>query len=92
MVRAFAEHNWIRIGGARIRRRALTIVRQALAELSCANRLGTIAPGAYRQNRVRFEYRLARLERKAGATLLDTLEADSRPVSNREVPNELLRL
>ena len=57
---------------------ALAIVRQALAELSRANRLGAIAPGAYRQSRVRFEHRLARLERKGRSTPLDILEADSR--------------
>jgi uncharacterized protein YprB with RNaseH-like and TPR domain len=57
---------------------ALAIVRQALAELSRANRLGTITASAYRQNRVRFEHRLARLERKGASALLDTLEAGSR--------------
>jgi len=52
---------------------ALAIVRKALAELCCANQLGAIAPRAYRQNRARFEHRLARLERKADWTLLDAL-------------------
>jgi uncharacterized protein YprB with RNaseH-like and TPR domain len=54
--------------------RAMAIARKALAELRRANRLGTIAPTAYRQAREKFEHRLARLERKAGRrTLLDAL-------------------
>jgi tetratricopeptide (TPR) repeat protein len=53
---------------------AASLARQALAELRRANRLGTIAPGAYRQGKARFEHRLARLERKAGGTLLEGLE------------------
>jgi uncharacterized protein len=57
---------------------ALAITREALVELSRANRLGTITASAYRQDRVRFEHRLARLERKGGSALLDTLEAGSR--------------
>ncbi len=62
---------------AREPHRAAVIVRKALAELRRANRLGTISPAAYRQTRGKFEHRLARLERKAGRTLLDSLEAES---------------
>ena len=58
---------------------ALAIVREALAELCRANLLGAIAPGAYRQKRVRFEHRLARLERKANGTLLDVPTWSSSP-------------
>jgi uncharacterized protein YprB with RNaseH-like and TPR domain len=58
--------------------RAAGIARKALAELRRANRLGTIATAAYRQCRERFEHRLARLERKAGRSLLDAMEAESR--------------
>src|SRR5208282_6463964 len=54
---------------------AAAMARKALAELRRANRGGTIAAVAYRQARGRFEHRLARLERKAGRTLLDALEA-----------------
>ncbi len=57
--------------------RAAALARKALAELRHANRLGTIAPRAYRERRACFERRLARLERKAGRSLLDTLEAES---------------
>ena len=60
---------------------ALAIVRKALAELCCANQLGAIAPGAYRHKRVRFEHRLARLERKANGTLLDVPTWSSSPSS-----------
>jgi uncharacterized protein len=58
--------------------RAAALARKALAELRNANRLGTIAPTVYRQRRAQFEKRLARLERKAGRTLLDSiLESES---------------
>jgi hypothetical protein len=63
---------------AREPHRAATIVRKALADLRKADRLGTIAPAAYRTNRARFERRLARLERKAGRLLLEAMEAESR--------------
>jgi uncharacterized protein len=46
--------------------RAADLARKALVELRAAKRLGTIAPAAFRQQRSRFEQRLARLERKAG--------------------------
>jgi hypothetical protein len=58
---------------AREPQRAAEIARQALAELRRANRLGLIAAGAYAQNKAKFEHRLARLERKAGLMLLDSL-------------------
>lgn len=63
---------------AREPHRAAGVARKALAELRRANRLGTMAAAAYRQCRERFEHRLARLERKAGRTLLDALEVESR--------------
>ncbi len=63
---------------AREPHRAASLARKALAELRKANRLGTIAPRAYREGRARFEQRLARLERKAGRGLLDALETESR--------------
>jgi uncharacterized protein YprB with RNaseH-like and TPR domain len=56
---------------AREPRQALAIARQALAQLRRANQAGTIASAAYRKIKARFEHRLARLERKAGQTLLD---------------------
>ena len=56
---------------AREPRQALAIVREALTQLSRANQVGMIAPAAYRRTKAQFEHRLARLERKAGATLLD---------------------
>ncbi len=58
-------------------RRAASISRAALTELSRANRLGTIAAGIYRQSRARFEHRLARLERKADRALLKGIEIES---------------
>jgi uncharacterized protein YprB with RNaseH-like and TPR domain len=56
---------------AREPHRAAALARKALAELRKANHVGTIAPGVYRRCRAQFEKRLARLERKAGPTLLD---------------------
>jgi uncharacterized protein len=55
--------------------RAAALARKALVELRNANRLGTIPSNAYRDRRLRFEQRLMRLERKAGRTLLDTLDS-----------------
>ena len=63
---------------AREPHRAAGVARKALAELRRADRLGTMAAGAYRQCRQQFEHRLARLERKAGRSLLNTIEAESR--------------
>ena len=55
-------------------RRALTIVREALAHLRRANQVGTITATTYRRAKARFELRLVRLERKAGRTLLDAFD------------------
>ncbi|MGA8012270.1 MAG: ribonuclease H-like domain-containing protein [Candidatus Acidiferrales bacterium] len=55
--------------------RAAELARQALLELRNVNRLGTMPPGAYRERRLRFEQRLARLERKAGRSLLDAVDS-----------------
>jgi len=64
---------------AREPHRAAALARKALAELRKANRLGTIASGAYSQRRAQFEKRLARLERKAGRSLLEArTDAESR--------------
>jgi uncharacterized protein len=52
---------------------ALQVVRQALDELRRANQTGNIAPGAYREIKARFDYRMARLERKSRRPLLDVL-------------------
>jgi len=57
--------------------RAAALVRKALLELRRANRLSAIALSAHKAWRLRFQRRLARLERKAGRTLLDALEAES---------------
>jgi len=59
---------------AREPRRALTIVREALAHLRRANQVGTITATTYRRAKARFELRLVRLERKAGRTLLDAFD------------------
>jgi uncharacterized protein len=67
---------------AREPHRAAAIVRNALAELRRANRLGTIAAGAYRTNRTRFEHRLARLDRKVGRSLLEALESESKSTAH----------
>jgi hypothetical protein len=45
------------------------------AQLRCANQTGTIAATEYRRTKARFEHRILRLERKAGRTLLDRVEA-----------------
>jgi tetratricopeptide (TPR) repeat protein len=56
-------------------RRALALAREALAQLRRANQAGTIAATEYRRTKERFEHRILRLERKAGRTLLDALDA-----------------
>jgi hypothetical protein len=58
---------------ARDPRRALTLAREALDQLRCANQMGMIAAATYHKTKERFEYRLLRLERKSSRTLLDTL-------------------
>ena len=62
---------------AREPHRALTFTQKALIELRHANRLGAIAPGAHKLWRLRFRQRLARLERKAGRSLLDAFATES---------------
>jgi uncharacterized protein YprB with RNaseH-like and TPR domain len=62
--------------------RAAELARKALLDLRNANRLGTIAAGAHRERRLRFEKRLARLERKAGRGLLEGLEPESPAAAN----------
>jgi hypothetical protein len=52
---------------------ARQIVRQGLDELGRANQLGDTTPGAYREIKARFKYRLERLERKSRRPLLDAL-------------------
>jgi uncharacterized protein len=59
--------------------RAAILVRKALAELHRRNRPNAIVPRAYKAWRLRFQRRLARLERKAGRALLDTSERESKP-------------
>jgi len=76
---------------AREPHRAAALARKALAELRKADRLGTIAPHALRSSRARFEKRLARLERKAGRTLLDGLEAESRGAPRESNPETARR-
>lgn len=63
---------------ARDPQNALAIIREALAELRHASKLRTMSPGAYQQIRLRFEHRLARVERKAGPMLLSSTEAGVR--------------
>jgi uncharacterized protein YprB with RNaseH-like and TPR domain len=58
---------------AREPQRAAELARKALAELRRADRLGTIAAHVCREKRARFERRLARLERKGRAGLLDSV-------------------
>ena len=60
---------------------AMAVTKKALAELSRANRTGTVAPSLYRRARERFERRLARLERKALCARLIPVEAESRAPS-----------
>ncbi|HXZ13140.1 MAG TPA: ribonuclease H-like domain-containing protein [Candidatus Sulfotelmatobacter sp.] len=62
---------------ARAPQQAAGFAKRALLELRRANHQGTIAPGAYKRVRARFEHRLSRLERKAGRPLLEPLEPES---------------
>ncbi|HXX45620.1 MAG TPA: ribonuclease H-like domain-containing protein [Candidatus Acidoferrales bacterium] len=57
--------------------RAAALVRKALNDLRRASRISAIAPSAHKAWRLRFQQRLARLERKAGRSLLDALESES---------------
>ena len=56
-------------------RRALALAREALDQLRRANQIGAVAATEYRRTKGRFEHRMLRLERKAGRTLLDQLDA-----------------
>jgi uncharacterized protein len=53
--------------------RAAELARNALLELRKAKQLATIPQTAYRNSRLRFEQRLARLERKASRGVLDSI-------------------
>jgi len=50
--------------------RAAELTRAALGELGRASRSATLAPGRYKRLKARLRHRLARLERKSGASLL----------------------
>ena len=52
---------------------ALEVTRQAIGELSNALQTGEIAPGAYRELKMKFDRRLERLARKSRRPLLDAL-------------------
>jgi len=62
----------------RDREKAAALVREALALLRKANRLGTIEPVAYKRHKERFKRRLQRLERKGQISLLDGNHLTSR--------------
>jgi hypothetical protein len=62
---------------AREPHRAAALTRTALLELRNASRIGTISSTGYRERRLRFEHRLARLEHKTGRSLLDSVEPES---------------
>lgn len=73
---------------AREPHRAAALAKKALIELRSANRLGTIASAHYRERRLRFEQRLARLERKSGSRgLLAPLELESREDATESNPD-----
>lgn len=59
---------------ARDHEKAAALVREALALLRKANRLGTIEPVAYKRHKERFKRRLQRLERRTQRTLLDAAD------------------
>ncbi len=63
-------------------RQAAVLVREALAELRRATRLGTIAPWVCLRYRKRFEKRLARLESKGRRALMDDAASAGSPESN----------
>lgn len=56
-------------------RGAAVLVRQALAELRAASRMGYLAAALCGRYRNRFEKRLGRLERRIGRMLLDAIDA-----------------
>jgi hypothetical protein len=59
---------------ARDHEKAAALVREALALLRKANRLGTIEAVAYKRHKERFNRRLQRLERRTQRTLLDAAD------------------
>jgi uncharacterized protein len=61
--------------------KAAALMRDALAILRKANRLGTVEQIVYRRYKERFQRRLARLTRNAPRTLLDALNVESRTSS-----------
>jgi len=67
--------------------RAAALTKKALLELRSASRLGTIAAGVYRKRSMRFEQRLARLERKSSGHLLAPGAAESRQDSAESNPD-----
>jgi uncharacterized protein len=72
---------------ARELHRAAALAKKALLELRDASRVGTIAAGAYRERRLRFEQRLARLERKSSSPLLVPCAAESPQDSDESNPD-----
>ena len=65
----YYEHN------ARNPEQARQVVRRAIDELRRANQIGDIASSAYREIKAKFDYRMARLERKAGQTQVEAFDA-----------------
>ncbi len=58
---------------------ARQIVLQALNELRRAKQLDEVTPGAYREIKTKFDYRLERLEQKSRRPLLDVLTRKVQP-------------
>lgn len=67
--------------------RAAGIVRKALTELRRANPVDRLAAPVYRARRADFEHRLARLERKAGRAMFESLEPESCPNAAESNPS-----
>lgn len=63
---------------ARDYHKAAALAREALAVLRKSNRLGAIEPGVYGQCKLRFQRRLARLERRTKQALLDAADPGSK--------------
>jgi uncharacterized protein len=64
---------------------AVDVVRKALAELRRADKLGTIASASHRQQKDRFEKRLARIELKIGRTVRREAETSAECKPKRKV-------
>jgi uncharacterized protein len=60
---------------ARAPHEAAALVKRALGELRRSKGAGLLSAAMHRQYKERFEHRLARLEKKAGRTLLDGMDA-----------------